>query len=314
MLVFFIHGVSTKKSTYAEALIKNIKKEVRKTKVETSLYFYSSYWGNLFNHKKHQLIDYIDKDYSRACKQHPEYKSWQDDIYRYRCRRKELISNFLGDFLIYQNPKRGQLIRKRIFEEFNQFIQDHPKETQIHFIAHSLGSLILWDILFSDIISNDDSVLQFRDKLHRLDLVSITTLGSPLLFLKEMLDIDFSIVNSIIDKSSSKNSGNSYQLKWVNIIHSSDLIAYPLKAAIENEISSDLLFFDQYVWQDANGTELTLRNMGQSDMAMVIAAEDAHSSYFADNLDGAITARIISYNLLGETNKLLERCVTPKLK
>ncbi len=64
MLVFFIHGVSTKKSTYAEALIKNIKKEVRKTKVETSLYFYSSFWGNLFNHKKHQLIDYIDKDYS----------------------------------------------------------------------------------------------------------------------------------------------------------------------------------------------------------------------------------------------------------
>ncbi len=41
-------------------------------------------------------------------------------------------------------------------------------------------------------------------------------------------------------------------------------------------------------------------------------AEDAHSSYFYDNLDGTITARIISYNLLGETNKLLERCVTPK--
>ncbi|MHC5831973.1 MAG: alpha/beta hydrolase, partial [Nostoc sp.] len=74
--------------------------------------------------------------------------------------------------MIYQNPKRGQLIRKRIFEEFNQFIQDNPKETQIHFIAHSLGSLILWDILFSDIISNDDSVLLFRDKVKKLDLVS----------------------------------------------------------------------------------------------------------------------------------------------
>ncbi|MBD2666535.1 hypothetical protein B6N60_00151 [Richelia sinica FACHB-800] len=312
MLVFFIHGVSTKNSTYAEALIKNIKKQVRKTKVETSLYFYSSFWGNLFNHKKHQFLDYIDKDYSRACQQHPEYKFWHDDIYRYRSRRKELIRNFLGDFLIYQNPKRGQIIRKQIFEEFNQFIQDHPKETQIHFIAHSLGSLILWDILFSDVISNDDSVLHFRDKLHKLDLVSITTLGSPLLFLKEMLDIDFSIVNAVIDKSS-KNYGNGYKLRWLNIIHSSDLMAYPLKASIENEINSDLLFCDQYVWQDANGTELTLRNMGQSDMAMVIAAEDAHSSYFYDTLDGAITARIISYNLLGEINKLLERCITPKL-
>ncbi|HYX17626.1 MAG TPA: hypothetical protein VE944_25390 [Nostoc sp.] len=312
MLVFFIHGVSTKKSTYADALIKNIKKELHKTKFETSTYFYSSYWGNLFNHKKHQLIDYIDKDYSRACQQHPEYNYSHNDIYRYRSRRKELISNFLGDFLIYQNPKRGKIIRKRIFEEFNQFIQDNPKGTQIHFIAHSLGSLILWDILFSDIISNDDSVLVFRDKFKKLDLVSITTLGSPLLFIKEMLDIDFSIVNSVMEQSITKNSGNDYKLRWINIIHSSDLVAYPLKAAIENEISSDLLFYDQYVWQYANRTELTLRNIGQSDMAMVIAAEDAHSSYFYDNLDGAITARIISYNLLGETNKLLERCVNPK--
>ncbi|MEH1861232.1 MAG: hypothetical protein V7L21_25285 [Nostoc sp.] len=312
MLIFFIHGVSTKKSTYADALIKNIKKELHKTKVEGSTYFYSSYWGSFFNHKKHQLIDYIDKDYSRACQQHPEYKSFYNDIYRYRARRKELISNFLGDFLIYQNPKRGQLIRKRIFEEFNQFIQDNPKETQIHFIAHSLGSFILWDVLFSNIIYNDDSVLLFQEKLKKLDLVSITTLGSPLLFLKEMLDIDFSIVNSVMEQSISKNSSNDYKLRWINIIHSSDLIAYPLKAAIENEISSDLFFCDQYVWQDANATELTLRNMGQSDMAMVIAAEDAHSSYFYDNLDGAITARIISYNLLGETNKLLERCITPK--
>lgn len=204
MLVFFIHGVSTKKSTYADALIKNIKKELRRTKVETSTYFYSSYWGNLFNHKKHQLIDYIDKDYSRACQQHPEYKSFHNDIYRYRSRRKELISNFLGDFLIYQNSKRGQLIRKRVFEEFNQFIQDNPKETQIHFIAHSLGSLILWDILFSDIISNDDSVLLFRDKVKKLDLVSITTLGYPLLFLKEMLDIDFSIVNNVLNHKNSE--------------------------------------------------------------------------------------------------------------
>ncbi|QSV68100.1 MAG: hypothetical protein HEQ12_15010 [Aphanizomenon flos-aquae DEX188] len=88
MLVFFIHGVSTKKSTYAEALIKNIKKEVRKTKVESSLYFYSSFWGNLFNHKKHQLIDYIDKDYSRACQQHP-------GLFLIKPRRRKRLSRLL---------------------------------------------------------------------------------------------------------------------------------------------------------------------------------------------------------------------------
>jgi hypothetical protein len=137
-------------------------------------------------------------------------------------------------------------------------------------------------------------------------------MGSPLLFLKQMLDIDFSVVNHTFEKRCKEDSATSNHLRWVNIIHSSDLVAYPLKAAIEDEITPGLLFFDQYVWQDANGSEKTLRSLGQSDLAMVVAAEDAHSSYFYDNLDGAITARIIGHNLLGETKKLEERCVNPR--
>jgi hypothetical protein len=86
-----------------------------------------------------------------------------------------------------------------------------------------------------------------------------------------------------------------------------------LKAAIEDEISSKILFCDQFVWRDANGAEVALRiSSGPSDLAMVTGAEDAHCSYFYDNKDGSITARIITYNLLGETEKLLKRCVTPK--
>ena len=66
MLVFFIHGVSTKNSSYAEALIKNIKSELAKGQPRIQIDFYSSFWGNLFNNKKHQLIGYIEKDFSRA--------------------------------------------------------------------------------------------------------------------------------------------------------------------------------------------------------------------------------------------------------
>ena len=145
-----------------------------------------------------------------------------------------------------------------------------------------------------------------------MKIESITTLGSPLLFLKQMLDIDFSLLNHSFERNPVNNSVELERLRWVNIIHSSDLIAYPLKAAIESEIGSNVLFFDQYVWQDANATEKALRNLGQSDLAMVIAAQDAHSSYFYDNLDGAITARIIRYNLLGEVESLAERCVNPR--
>ncbi len=170
--------------------------------------------------------------------------------------------------------------------------------------------MILWDLLFSNILPNNDPAFILRERLNHVNLESITTLGSPLLFLKQMLDIDFSVVNHIFKENYRKDSATSYKLRWINVIHSSDLIAYPLKSAIEDEISPELLFFDQYVWQYANATEKTLINFGQSDLAMVVAAEDAHSSYFYDNLDGAITARIIGYNLLGEIKKLSERCVS----
>jgi hypothetical protein len=307
MLIFFIHGVNTQNYRYADTLIKNIKRNIK-----TPARFYSSFWGNVFNDKKHQVIGYIEKDIARACEQHPEYKNYDYDIYRYQQRRNELISNFLGDFLIYQNPERGRVIRKVICEQFNQFIENHPDETHIHFIAHSLGSFILWDLLFSNTLPDNDPAFIFREQLSDLNLDSISTLGSPLLFLKQMLDINFSLVNHSFEEKYRRKTATFHQLRWVNIIHSSDLIAYPLKAAIEGEINSKLLFFDQYIWQDANGTEKTLRSFRQSDLAMVIAAEDAHSSYFYDNLDGAITGRIIGYNLLGETKKLAERCVCPQ--
>ncbi|MBE8991653.1 hypothetical protein [Nostoc sp. LEGE 12450] len=307
MLVFFIHGVNTQNSRYADVLIKKIHK-----KLASPANFYSSFWGNLFNNKKHQTIGCIEKDFSRVCEHHKEYKSSYDDIYRYKKRRNEIINNFLGDFLIYQNPVRGKAIRKTIVEQLNQFLNDHSDQQEIHLIAHSLGSFILWDLIFSDTLDNDDPAFIFREKLNLLNLASITTLGSPLLFLKQMLDIDFSVINYFFKNSDKEETAGLQKLRWVNIIHSSDLIAYPLKAAIENEISSDLLFCDHYVWQYANGMEKTLNNMGQSDMAMVVGAEDAHSSYFYDNLDGEITSGIIAYNLLGKTQKLLERCVHPK--
>ncbi|UBF25911.1 hypothetical protein K9N68_30960 [Kovacikia minuta CCNUW1] len=220
MLVFFIHGVNTPNCKYADTLIRNIKNNVR-----TPANFYSSFWGNLFINKKYQVIECIEKDFSRACEKHKEYKEYHFDIYRYKRRRNELVNSFLGDFLIYQNPERGKAIRKVICEQLKQFLDDHPEQTKIHFIAHSLGSLILWDLLFSSTLPKDDPAFIFRKYLNDINLESISTLGSPLLFLKQMLDIDFSIVNRALEEVYKKNFIESHKLRWVNIIHSSDLIA-----------------------------------------------------------------------------------------
>ncbi len=312
MLVFFIHGVNTKDASYADVLIRKIKKSLCKRKKPITAYFYSGFWGNLFNNKKQQTITCIEQDFALACSIHEEYHLLHRDIYRYKSYRYQFINDFLGDFLIYQNPRRGAEIRNNLYHQLNQFILDHPNDNEIHFIAHSLGSIILWDLLFSNDLPESDPGYYFRNILKQHSICSITTMGSPLLFLKQMLDLDFSIINDCLMKISATNIHHIHKLRWVNIIHSSDMIAYPLKAAIKHEINSDLLFSDQYVWQDGNGKERALRTIGSVELAMIVGASDAHSSYFADNIDGSITARIIGYNLLGEVGILFNRCVTPK--
>lgn len=307
MLVFFFHGVNTRSSTYSNHLISNIKAELRCAEIKIE--FYSSFWGNLFNNKKNQVIDFIKEDIRKAQSKHHIRRSLQNDFYRYREQRYEFINNFLGDFLIYQNSERGVQIRTTIAQQFFQFLDDHPGEQDIHFIAHSLGSLILWDLLFSKEFDSDDTVKELRQIVSTLNLESITTLGSPLLFLKQFLDVDFSEVNDFLQvRNLSVN--HQYLLRWVNIIHSSDMIAYPLKASIQDEVPPNLFFNDQYVWVNANSTEVSLRTFGQTDAAMIAGAEDAHSSYFANNLDGRITAQIIARNLLGKISLLSEKCIT----
>jgi hypothetical protein len=312
MLVFFIHGVGTKNANYADHLIGNTKDELSRQCTDHRANFYSSFWGNLFNNKKHQIIGYLDQDVSKFCAKHPEYKDYYSRVYRYKQRREKLINNFLGDFLIYQNPKRGKIIRSAILEQFNQFLKDHPESQEIHFVAHSLGSFILWDLLFSNELDEDDPAYSLRERLDQIELSSITTLGSPLLFLKQMFDLDFSAISNYLATPSKLTSNNSHNLRWINIIHSSDVVAYPLHAAIEEEIGSNLFFCDQYVWEYANPTEKMFLYLDQTDVAMVVAAEDAHSAYFYDNRDGAITAKILTQNLLGKTKELSERCIHPR--
>jgi len=192
---------------------------------------------------------------------HPEYKILHGDIYRYREQKSQFINNFLGDFLVYQNKDKGRQIRRILLEQLEQYLTDHPNETELHFVAHSLGSLILWDLLFVEDLERDDPAFAFRERAGSITVKSISTLGSPLLFFKQMLNLDFSGLHL---SSFLKDNQSPYKLQWVNIIHSSDLVAYPLMAAIKSEISPDIFFSDQYVWQDANSTEATLHLMSRA--------------------------------------------------
>jgi hypothetical protein len=52
--------------------------------------------------------------------------------------------------LYKSNERRGVEIRKLIAQQLMQFLKENSQETDLHMITHSLGSVILWDILFSE--------------------------------------------------------------------------------------------------------------------------------------------------------------------
>ncbi|MGV2388747.1 MAG UNVERIFIED_CONTAM: hypothetical protein LVR29_12035 [Microcystis novacekii LVE1205-3] len=45
---------------------------------------------------------------------------------------------------------RGKQIRRIIADQLIDLVQAYPQETELHIVAHSLGTVILWDLLFSE--------------------------------------------------------------------------------------------------------------------------------------------------------------------
>lgn len=220
-----------------------------------------------------------------------ELKNQGKDIYRYQELREDFIGKFFGNFLTYMNAPKGAEIRKQILDQFQAFIKDHPQEKQVIIIAHSLGTLILWDLLFAQDLSPTDPAYAFRQLVQidasHLELCGIVTMGSPLLFMKIKQDIDFSIIDRLYSKH--KNS-----LIWLNLIHASDSVAYPLGSAIKHDCNQPFfLFMDQYIWQFGNLPELSALHLGQLHAGMALGLIDAHNSYWENEITAKLTALLL---------------------
>jgi hypothetical protein len=295
MLVFFIHGVATHDVKYADRLKAFIKEEF--IQVEKPLpNFYSSFWGHVLKDVG-KIWNWIHQDLQEVKKDYPQTNS--EDVFRYQKFREGFLSKFFGDFLSYLNPERGAAIRRLIAQQLNDFLEKNIEETELHIIAHSLGSIILWDVLFSERFSPEDPVNDIRamikgfsesPKTRKIHLKSITTLGSPILFLNTMLEVNPDKLKEFV---------NSYQtkpLRWINIIHSSDIVAYPLRASLNLNSSENLVFQDEFISTDANLAEKAARTVGQLDAALVLGVADAHAGYWQCQQ----TARLVTANILGE--------------
>lgn len=299
MLIFFIHGVATRDVKYADPLKRSIQESFAQLG-KTLPYFHSCFWGNALNDVS-RMWNLIHQDLQNYKKKHPQ--SDIQEIFRYQTFREGFLSEFVGDMFTYLNPKRGVEIRKAIAQQLLAFIKDHPEETELHIVSHSLGTVILWDVLFSERFDSKDPAFYIRSVINglasdrearKLQLKSITTMGSPILFFNTMLNINPNRV-----KEFTLNYRND-SLRWLNIIHASDVIAYPLGAGLAIDETYCLQHEDVYISTDANFAEKAARSIGQMEAAMALGAGEAHVAYWRCGK----TSSLIVSNVLGiqETN------------
>jgi hypothetical protein len=293
MLVFFMHGVATRDVLYAHPLQELIQQEFTQRQVVLP-HFYASFWGDVLSDVG-KLWNAVHQNLQAFKSTHPDADL--DDTFRYQNFRKGFFSEFVGDAFTYLNSERGVKIRRLLTEQLQDFISRNPHETELHIIAHSLGTVVLWDALFSDRFQPDDPAFILREMIQgssQLRLCSLTTMGSPIAFFNMMLGITPEQIKASVQQYGDR------PLRWLNLIHGSDIIAYPIQACLTPDSSWNLVLQDHYLQTPANTTETTLHQWVSSSWVqqaskvlnptvqiavdhapMVAGAADGHVNYWS---------------------------------
>ncbi|GAC1372286.1 MAG: hypothetical protein NVS2B12_42560 [Ktedonobacteraceae bacterium] len=245
--VLFNHGVTTREigrtPTYANKLIELIQSHYHLAP-ERTLKPIVLYWGDLGDEEEQKLLTIY-----RAS---PYWKEiW------FRSTRETLILQSIGDAALYLSRYVGAKVVDRVQEQTLAGLAGFdPKEDRLHLVTHSVGTVILFDMLFSarwdpDYVPGHASIEIIRDLLFGMGLHpesgirlgSVTTMGSPL-GIFSLLDVDTRIENTSDDKGHVLNTHDitprlekllmslrnelGTKLPWHNFMHPGDPIGYPL--------------------------------------------------------------------------------------
>jgi hypothetical protein len=240
MLIYFIHGVATRDANYANKLIKLIQEECKRQNRPIP-YCHAGFWGNVLKGTEKLWRD-IDQELQKQKQKNSDFNP--DRSFRYQNFRKEYFSYFIGDAFSYLGSDRGKQIRRIIADQLIDLVQAHPAETELHIVAHSLGTVILWDVLFSERFDPKDPAHIIRYLISKergkLSLSSVTTMGSPIPFLNLTLGIDAKQIEKFITQHQGK------PLIWNNLINSYDIIAYPIRPLFDSITDESKIFMNDY--------------------------------------------------------------------
>lgn len=294
-LIFFIHGVAVRNSNHAAPLPELIKDALNKRHKELP-YMRQIFWGNFLGETE-KTWTLIDRDFAKQKQKKSDFDQHQS--FKYQSIRRGSLSQFVGDIFNYLNTDTGQQIRRTIYNEIDQALSRYSDVQDIYFVAHSLGTVILWDILFSNRFEPDDPALEIRKLLiSRVSLQGIVTMGSPIIF----VNMTLGITSCDVENSFCRYAKPGKLTPWLNFLHASDLIACPLNPLLQQVDPSLINMEDVYLTRQLDSPEQTIKNITESgpvklvtdrmpelsdsisSLPGIVGTPAAHLSYFEDPL------------------------------
>lgn len=306
--VLFIHGVNTRLSPEKPSYAQGLMRLLTQSDVPTAppLVMKELDWYKVMQEAETLLLDWLDEsDHWR--------RSWFQDF-----RRRQIIP-FTGDAALYISRYIGSEVVMMLRKQAEEVLRTcDPARDRLHLVAHSWGTVILFDILFAgrwdnpDIPGHKDAQTIRRaifglgagsEKNQGIRIASIHTLGSPialanLINLKRIEldpgedlterkirtvfthDITFGLEQLLTELY------NSHQqpLLWRNFAHVGDPIAYPLATIIPkliNPEASDAKYLDiRDISTRGSGWLEWLATPFYKTFLALINGGSAHSSYW----------------------------------
>jgi hypothetical protein len=302
--LLFNHGVSTRDTrpqpTYADPLFDLVQRHYNapgRTLKKVALY-----WGDVNVEEEQKLL-----------KLYQASPIWQD--LWFRDLREKQFMQFAGDAALYISRAVGAKVADVLEKQAVAGLKGYdPEEDRLHIVTHSMGTVILFDLLFSarwdpTYMPGHASVEVIRSGLfgvfpnptQGIRLGSIATMGSPIGFFS-LLDV--TPAHSLEEEDAQGHILSTHditprlemfleslyrelgtKLPWYNFIHPGDPIGYPLEKLLPSLIDGESKYIDiqDILTHPTSLTDFMTEPFSQTLLALLHGGE-AHTSYWQSDL------------------------------
>jgi hypothetical protein len=292
--ILYLHGVSTRiegvKPNYAHELKELINKNLGNKSVKQSN---ELYWGNVAE----KAQQFLRRQIQEPIKSHD---FWFQDF------RLNQLLRFAGDIAIYISRAVGSEVVEELIKQIPEELKDlnNTQEKNLHFVTHSFGTIILFDILFAkrwdelEHLNNEEGQLTYKKVLEirniffgmgsepsrGIKLASIHTMGSPIAIFSLLLQKGsrtHDITDSFKQLLLNLQQNSPTKLPWRNYCHPGDPIAFPLDPLIYQMLDSNkqLIELQDIMLPNADFSDWMTTPFSQTPVALLHGG-DAHGSYW----------------------------------